>query len=60
MTTFSEVDHKLNNLVASFECALVNVSIIYITMHKENAPINILSCSKAPKHNKFTDIQENQ
>ena len=58
VTTFSEVEP--DNPVASFECAHVNVPIIYVRMHKEKSPINMLSCSKAPKIKQIvvTDMQE--
>ena len=38
MTTFSEIEHRHNNPAARFECVLINKSIIYVTMHKQNAP----------------------
>ena len=50
VTNFSKVKHRHGNPVASFECALVNKSIIYVTMHKQTAPINMLFRSKAPKN----------
>ena len=40
MTTFSEVKHKHDNPVASFKL------IIYVRMHKQKAPIKMLSRSK--------------
>ena len=46
---FSKVKHRHNNIVLSFVCARVKKSIIYVTMHKQKAPINMLSRSKAPK-----------
>ena len=48
-TTFSEVKHRHDNPVASFKCARIKKSIIYITMRKQKALVNILSRSKAPK-----------
>ena len=56
----SEVKHRHGNSVARLQCVRVNKLIIYITMHKQKAPIYMLSHSKAPKHSKFrlTNIQE--
>ena len=47
VTTFSEMEHRHDEPVASFECACVNKSIIYVTIHKQKTPINMLSRSKA-------------
>ena len=47
--TVSEVKHRYGKLVASHECARVNKSIIYTTMHKEKTLIYKLSRSKASK-----------
>ena len=43
------VDHRQGCSVASFQYTRVNKSIIYVTMHKWKARIDVLSCSKAPK-----------
>ena len=43
------MEHRHDNPVASFERARVNMSIVYVTMGKLKAPINILSRSEAPK-----------
>ena len=49
------VKHRHGNVVTSL---LVNY--VYITMHKQRAPIYMLSRSKAPKRSKLTltDIRE--
>ena len=60
VTTFSEIEQKHDNQVASLSVhANFKESNIYVTMHKEKAPI-IMHRSKAPKHSKFsvTDIRE--
>ena len=49
-TTFSEVKHSHDKPVASFECSHAKKSIIYVTMRKLKAPVNI-SRSK-PKRKK--------
>ena len=46
---FYKVKHRHYNPVASLEYARVNMSIIYVMMHKLTAPINMLSHSKTPK-----------
>ena len=45
----AEVKHRHSNPFASLQYARVNKSIIYITMHKQKAPINVLPHSKALK-----------
>ena len=57
---FSKVKHRHNNVVLSFVCARVKKSIINVTMHKQKAPINMLSRSKAPKIQQVavTDMHE--
>ena len=54
--TFADEMHRHGSSFASLEYALVNKSIIYLymytTMHKQKAPINIMSCRKPPKNNK--------
>ena len=45
----SKVKHRHSDLVANFQCASINKSTMYVTMHKRKAPINTLSRSKAPK-----------
>ena len=42
-----KVKQKHDNSVASLQCACANKLIIYITMHKQKAPIYKLSCSDA-------------
>ena len=53
---FSKVEHKHENPVASLDYARIIKSImyLYVTMHKQNAPINILHRSKAPKTQKLS------
>ena len=46
---FSEAEHWHKNPVASLGYARINKSIIYITKHKQKAPIYQLSRSKAKK-----------
>ena len=46
---FSEAEHWHKNPVSSLSYAGVSKSIIYITTHKQEAPIYQLSCSKASK-----------
>ena len=46
---FSEAEHWHKNPVSSLSYAGVSKSIIYITTHKQEAPIYQLSHSKAPK-----------
>ena len=46
---FSEVKHEHDNPMTSFECAHVEKSIIYVTMHKQKSPANILSRKKHKK-----------
>ena len=41
--------NRHDNPVVSIECARVKKSIIYVTVRKQKAPINMLSHSKAPK-----------
>ena len=43
------MEHKHESAVVSLDYASINKSTIYVTMHKRKAPINMLSCSKAPK-----------
>ena len=49
------MEHRHDNPVESFKCARVNKSIRYDTMHKQKAPIIILSCNKAPKTQQIAD-----
>ena len=58
VTAFSEIEQKHDNPAVSLSVHEI-ISIIYVTMHKEKAPI-IMHRSKAPKHSKFsvTDIRE--
>ena len=59
--TFPEVEHRLDNSAASFECSRINKSIMYVTMHKRKAPIIMLSGSKTPQKTKklaVTDVRE--
>ena len=51
----SEASHR--HSVASVPCS-VCIAIIYITMHKQKAPIYKLSSSKAPKRSQLTNIRE--
>ena len=48
------MQHRHNYPAASFECARVNKSIIYVDMDKQKAPICMLSRSKAPKTQQIT------
>ena len=50
---FSGVKHRHDNPVASFDCALVNKSIVYITVRKQKAPSTCCLAAKHPKHNKL-------
>ena len=54
---FSKVERRHSNRVASPDYAHVNNSIIYIATHKRNAPINMLSCSKAPNTQQVEHFQ---
>ena len=47
--TVSEVEHRRGNSAANLKRARVIMSIIYLIMHKEEAPIYKPSCSKAAK-----------
>ena len=49
--------HRHDNLVASFEYARVNKSIIYVTMHERKAPINNLSRRKTQQIETFTHMR---
>ena len=55
MTTFSEMEHRYDNPVASFRCARVNKS-----MHEQKVHIHMLSCSEEPKTQQITvtDMRE--
>ena len=46
--TFSEVEHGHDNPVTCLQCVRFNKSIMYVIMHKEKMPINMLPHSKAP------------
>ena len=52
--------HRHDDSAAIFKYAHVNKSIIYVTMHKQESPINMFCCVKAPKTQKIavTDIRE--
>ena len=50
--------HEHDNPMTSFECAHVEKSIIYVTMHKQKAPANILSRKKTQKI-AVTDMEKN-
>ena len=58
---FPKVEHRHGNSVASFYYAHVNKSIsIYVAIHEQRAPINMLSRSKTPKTHQvegFTDMR---
>ena len=47
--TVFKVKYRHGNSVASLQYTRVNKSIIFITMRKRKAPINMLSCSKVSK-----------
>ena len=49
----SEVKHRHGNSVESLQCARVDKLIIYVTMHKQKAPIYKLSRSKVPTTQKI-------
>ena len=51
---FFLVEHRHNNPIASLDYARVNKSILYLTMHKQKAPINMLVCSKTQHVEGFT------
>ena len=57
---FTEVEHKHENPVVSLDYASINKSTIYVTMHKRKAPINMLSCSKAPKTQQMEHCQHSR
>ena len=45
---FFRVEHGHDNPVTSLQCVSFNKSIMYVIMHKEKMPINMLPHSKAP------------
>ena len=54
-TERNEAKHRLGNSFASLQYMRFGksiIQIIYITMHKQKALVNLLSCSKAPKRQK--------
>ena len=52
--TFSEVEHRHDNPVASLDSACANKSIIYVTMHERKTPIkHVIPQQNLPKHKKL-------
>ena len=43
------MEHRHDYPVASFEHVCVNMSIIYVTTHRQKAPSTYFFCSKTPK-----------
>ena len=55
-----KVKHRHYNPVTSLKYARVNMSIIYVMMHTQAAPINMLSHSKTPKELGFYAYKKSQ
>ena len=54
---FSELEYWHENIVASFTYALIDKSIMYITTHKQKAPIYKISRSENTKNTASCGLQ---